>query len=57
MKLIRYMITYSLPATGNRRHHKVVEARSQSESKQLFESDIPTAKYISSQVMPQSRSL
>ncbi len=57
MRLIRYMITYTLPATGNRRHHKVVEARSQSESKQLFESDIPNAKYISSQVMPQSRSL
>mgnify|MGYP001183942498 CR=1 FL=1 len=56
-KLIRYMITYSLPATGNRRHYKIVEARSQSESKQLFESDIPTAKYICSTVMPQSRSL
>jgi len=56
-KLIRYMITYTLPATGNRHHFRIVEARSQSESKQLFQADVPTAKYICSSVMPQSRSL
>ena len=57
MALIRYMITYTLPATGNRHHFRIVEARSQSELKQLFQSDVPNAKYICSSVMPQSRSL
>lgn len=57
MKQYPYMITYTLPTTGNKHHFRKVQATHQAEAKKLFEAEMPSAKYICSTAMPQNKNL